>query len=90
MAVSQKNSMKRFGITLKYLSFCHLKWLNSKRGTKYFSKTACNKDRNKRFIKNWRPISLLNVNVTLISKVLSNQIKKTHHQIKFQIIKKHM
>ena len=29
----------------------------------------------KRFIKNWRPVFLLNVDVKLISKVLSNRIK---------------
>ena len=33
------------------------------------------KYRDKRFIKNWRPISFLNVDVNLISKVLSNRIK---------------
>ena len=33
------------------------------------------KDHNKKFIKVWRPIFLLNVDVKLISKVLSTQIK---------------
>ena len=33
-------------------------------------------DREKRFTKDWRPISLLNVEVKFISKVLSNRIKK--------------
>ena len=33
------------------------------------------KNRDKRFIKNWRPMYLLNVDVKLILKVLSNRIK---------------
>ena len=34
-----------------------------------------NKDRDKRFIKNWRPISLLIVDIKLISKVLDSHLK---------------
>ena len=34
------------------------------------------KDRGKRFIQNWRPISLLNVDFKIISKALSEKLKK--------------
>ena len=34
------------------------------------------KDKDKRFIKNWRPISLLNLDYKIISKALASRVKK--------------
>ena len=47
---------------------------------KYFSRKGCDynlekKDKDKRFIKNWSPISLFNTDVKIISKVLSKRKK---------------
>ena len=39
------------------------------------------KDRDKRFIKNWRTISLLNVDIRLISKVLASCLKSVTFSI---------
>ena len=43
------------------------------------------KDRDKRYIKNWRPISLLNVDTKIISKALSAKLKNVLPTIVFQI-----
>ena len=40
-----------------------------------FIKLIDKKDRDKRFIKNWQPISLLNVDMKLILKVLASRLK---------------
>ena len=35
----------------------------------------------KRYIKNWRPISLLNVHARILSKVLASRIKRVIHKL---------
>ena len=39
------------------------------------------KDRDKRYIKNWRPISLLNVDAKILSKVLATRMKRVIHKL---------
>ena len=66
-----------FWVTFKCIFFCHLKKLFRKRNyvllKNWLQLTLPKKDHDKKFTKNWKPI--LNVNVKLISKVLSNQFK---------------
>ena len=39
------------------------------------------KDKDKRFIKNWRPISLINANIKVASKALANRLKAVIHRL---------
>ena len=58
------------------------------RGADHFTKTSSNKtnwkkkDRDKRLIKNWHPISLLNVDSKLISKSPPNRIQDVMPNLK--------
>ena len=45
------------------------------------------KDKDKRFIKNWRSISLLNTNMKIISKVLSTRIKNVFKSNQTEYVK---
>ena len=38
-------------------------------------------DKDRRFIKNWRPISLLNIDVKILNKALANKLKKALKKI---------
>ena len=78
--VSRKNSMKLFWDHVKAPLLLSFKMAFLKKELSTSQKQAVIKlieknYRNKRFLKNWRTISLLNVGFKLISKVLSNQIK---------------
>ena len=69
--------MNAFGMKLFIVSLTEDKkqmWIQ------YFTKASNNQisrknDRDKRYIKNWRPISLLNVDTTVILKALSERLE---------------
>ena len=65
-------------IKKSFLACIHKAFLNHELGTSQKQtviKLLEKKDKDKRFIKNWRPITLLNTDMKIISKVLSTRIK---------------
>ena len=80
MMDSLRNFMNASGMKSKklFLASIHKAFLNQELSTSQKQaviKMLEKKDKDKRFIKNWRPISLLNTDMKIISKVLSTRIK---------------
>ena len=70
MMDSLKNSVNASGMKSK-IFFSFYSYSISKSGIKQFSK----KEKDKRFVKNWSPISLLSTNMKIINKVISAIMK---------------
>ena len=60
---------------LMKVNFLHPKDKLSEHENKLLSHLLRKKGRDKRLIKNWRPISLLNIDTKILSKVLATRIK---------------
>ena len=57
------------------------KWMFRKRGNVMLTKTGCNysaweKRKDRTLLENWRPISLVNVDTKIMSKVIAARVKK--------------
>ena len=76
-----KEFFETFWEEIKDVYINSLKQAKIKKYSQYITKTSCyktfrkKKDRDKRFIKNWRPISLLNVDTEILSKALAAKLK---------------
>ena len=80
MMDSLKNSLNASGMKSKnlFLASIHRAFLNPELSSSQkqivIKMLEKKKDKDKRFIKNWRPISLLNTDMKIISKVHSTRI----------------
>ena len=81
MVVSQKNFYKTFWEEIK-IPLCNSitkscqNWKLSISQRQAVIKVTEKKDQDKKLVKNWRPISLLNIDTKRISKVLAERLKK--------------